>query len=167
MGDSVPKEIVWDKAKGELRILGQRHTALDAQALCDHLDSLVGPTVAEVIMDNHERRLGKEDADRFRRERRQASVREIIDVIIETDLMSGAGVTKVTIPEGAMYEGAILVEIHNPCVRAASGAAKAFLFSYWCGALSSLLDNEFEAKDVSYDETENLLTARIVRRAGK
>src|SRR3989304_5928633 len=63
MGDLVPKEIVWDKAKGELRILGKRHTALDAQALCDHLDSLVGPTVAEVIMDNHERRLGKEEAE--------------------------------------------------------------------------------------------------------
>lgn len=167
MGDSVPKDIVWDKAKGELRILGQRHTALDAQALCDHLDSLVGPTVAEVIMDNHERRLGKEDAARIRREKPQATLRDIINVITETDILSGAGVTEVTMPESAMLEGAIFVKIHNPCVKAASGAAKAFLFSYWCGVLSSLLDNEFEAKDVSYNETENLLTARIVRRAGK
>ena len=167
MGDLVPKEIVWDKAKGELRILGKRHTALDAQALCDHLDSLVGPTVAEVIMDNHERRLGKEDAARFRREKPQATVRDIIDTIIETDILSGTGVTEVTIPEGAMHEDTIFVKIHNPCVKVASGAAKAFLFSYWCGVLSSLLDNEFEAKDVSYSEAENLLTARIVRRVGK
>ena len=110
-------DIVWDKSKGELRILGKRHTALDAQALCDHMDSLVGPTVAEVIIDNHERRLGKEDAARFRQEQPQATFREIIDLIIETDLLSGAGVTKITIPE-EMSGGAILVEIGNPSVRA-------------------------------------------------
>ncbi len=53
------EDIVLDRAKGELRIHGKRHTAIDAQALCDHLDSLVGPTVAEVIINNHPVPIGK------------------------------------------------------------------------------------------------------------
>jgi hypothetical protein len=165
MGES--DDIVWDKSKGELRILGKRYTALDAQALCDHMDSLVGPTVAEVIIDNHERHLGKEDAAGFRQERPQTTVREIIDLIIKTDLLSGTGVTKITIPEGAMSEGAILVEIWNPSVKTSQGAGKALLLSYWCGALSFLLEGQFEAKDVLFKENENVLTAKIVRREVK
>jgi hypothetical protein len=164
---TIVEKIVWDREKGELRILGQRHLAIDAQALCDHLDSLVGPTVAEVIMDNHERRLGKEDAARFRREKPKATVREIIDTVIETDLLSGAGITKITLPQEAVHEGAIFVEIQNPCVKGVRGAAKALLLSYWCGALSGLFGNEFEAQDVIYKETDNILTARILTRVRK
>ncbi len=52
---------VWDREKGELRILGRRQTAFDAQALCEYLDSLVGVQVGEVIMSNLESRSGKQD----------------------------------------------------------------------------------------------------------
>ncbi len=161
------EDMVLVRAKGELRIHGKRYTALDAQALCDHLDSLVGPTVAEVIINNHEYRVGKEDAARFRLERPQATVREIIDTIIETDLLSGVGITKVTIPENPAYEGPFFIEIQNPSVKAAAGAGKALLLSYWCGALSTLFDNEFEAKVISFKEVENVLSAKIVRRSTK
>ena len=38
--------MVLDRAKGEFRFFGRRHGAVDAQSLCNHLDSLVGPVVA-------------------------------------------------------------------------------------------------------------------------
>lgn len=159
--------MVLDRAKGELRILGKRHLAVDAAALCNHLDSLVGPTVAEVIINNHEYRLGKEDAARFRRERPHATVRDIINTIIQTDLLSGVGITKVTVPNNSVPEGPIFIEIQNPSVKAAAGAGKALLLSYWCGAFSTLFEHEFEAKDVSFNEAENVLTAKIVDRLAK
>ncbi|WP_455285996.1 hypothetical protein [[Eubacterium] cellulosolvens] len=36
------EDAVWKKAEGELRILGQRHAAVDTQGLCDNLDLVVG-----------------------------------------------------------------------------------------------------------------------------
>jgi hypothetical protein len=158
------ENLVLDRAKGELRIFGKRHTALDAQSLCDHLDSLVGPTVAEVIINNHEFRSGKQDASQFRRERPQATAREIVDIIIETDLLSGTGITKVTTPEGEVKEPGFLLEIRNPSVKPSSGCGRALLLSYWCGALAFLFNGEFEAKDVLFNEAENVLTARIGKR---
>ena len=92
---------------------------------------------------------------------------EIIDMLVEADALSGAGVTKVTMPGGVERANDVLVEISNPCVKGDRGAAKALLFSYWCGALSILLDGEFEAKEISYKEEENSLTARIARRQVK
>lgn len=161
------EDLVLDRTKAELRIYGKRQTAIDAQALCDHLDSLVGPTVAEVIINHHEFRSGKQDAERFRRERPQATARGIVDIIIETDLLSGTGITKVTVPEGRVKEGGFIVEIQNPSVKPSSGSGKALLLSYWCGALSFLFDSEYEAKDVLFNEAENVLTARIGRRVVK
>lgn len=156
---------VWDKAKGELRIWGRRHTAVDAQALCEHLDSLVGEKVAETIMHNLESRLGKEDVRRTREERPQASVSEVLDLLIKSDLLSGAGVTKVVLPENET--GDISLEVANPSVRGSSGAAKAFLFSWWSGALTALLGRDLDVADVAYDEGKNLLRGRLVQRLAK
>ncbi len=111
--------------------------------------------------------MGKEDTAQLGRERPEATVREVIDTIIETGIASGVGVTKVTIPDDALNDGPILVEIHNPSVRARGGAGKALLLSYWCGALSFLFDSEFEIKDVAFNEAQNVLAARIVRRVVK
>jgi hypothetical protein len=35
--------VMWDRASSELRILGQRHAAVDIQGLCEHLDRASGP----------------------------------------------------------------------------------------------------------------------------
>lgn len=149
-----------DEEKAELRILGQRHVAIDVEALCQHLDSLVGVKVAEVIMDNHQFRLGKEDAAHIRGERPQATVQEILGAIMEADRASGAGATKITLPTSTADD--IYLEISNPAVKETAGAAKAFVFSYWSGALSYLLNKQFEARDVRYDQSSNLLKGRIV-----
>lgn len=81
--ESIPLD--WDKAKGELRILGHRHLAIDADALCERLDSLCGPQIAEVIINNHEYRLGKEDAAKVRHERPQATIGEMVDLLAEAE----------------------------------------------------------------------------------
>jgi hypothetical protein len=154
------ENLVWDRAKGELRILGHRRMAMDAEALCRHLDSLVGRTVAEVIINNHELRLGKEDAESSRREKPNASADELIDNLNESDLLSGVGLTKFTVNS----DKSVLVEISNPCVNETTGAAKSLLFSYYCGVFSVLFGKEYDAKDVRFNESSNVLSGRLVPR---
>ena len=77
---------------GEIRILGRRHAAVNMQALCNHLDSLVGIQVAEVIMHNLEFRLGKEDAARIKTEETHAKLDEIIEHVAQSNRLSGVGV---------------------------------------------------------------------------
>ena len=155
-------DVVWDKAKGELRILGQRHTAVDMQGFCEHLDLIVGAKVAEVVMNQHEFRQGKEDAASIRQEKPEATIQELLDSFANAETLSGVGVVKVTIPEASLAP--INVEISNPCVKGTTGAAKSFLFSYWCGLFTQLLGKEFKINDVTYDDKGNLMKCRIVPR---
>jgi hypothetical protein len=155
-------DVVWDKAKGELRILGQRHVAIDIQGLCEHLDLIVGPMVAEVVMNQHEFRQGKDDAASIRQEKPEAAIQELLDSFANAETLSGVGVVKVTIPEAS--PGPIDVEISNPCVKRTTGAAKSFLFSYWCGLFTQLLGKEFKIGQVAYDENKNLMKCRIIPR---
>jgi len=156
------EDVVWDKAKGELRILGQRHAAVGIQGLCEHLDIIVGPMVAEVVMNQHEFRQGKDDAANIRQEKPKAAIQELLDSFANAEALSGIGVVKVTIPEAS--PGPIDVEISNPCVKRTTGAAKSFLFSYWCGLFTQLLGKEFKINEVAYDENKNLMKCRIIPR---
>jgi len=155
-------DLVWDKEKGELRILGRRQTAMTPQILCSHLDSLVGVKVAEVIMNNLEYRSGKHETEMFRREKPQATLSEMIDLLIQYDSVSGIGITKVTLPKNDQDH--IIVQISNPSVKGTVGAAKAFLFSWWCGALTTLLNRNLEIEEVTYDEKKNVMRCKIVSR---
>jgi hypothetical protein len=155
------EDIVWDRAKGELRIVGKRHVALDAEALCRHLDDLVGTPVAEVIVRNHEVRLGKEDAERHRKEKPDASVEEIIATVRESDLLSGIGLTKFTV----QGDQSVLVEISNPCVNETAGAAKSLLFGYYSGVFSFLFGKEYDEVDAKFNKSSNVLSARLVPRS--
>ncbi len=76
--------LTYDETKGELRIDGRRYAAIDMQNMCRHLDSLVGPKLAETIMNNHERRLGAEDAERIRELNPNAKIEAIIRVLTKT-----------------------------------------------------------------------------------
>ena len=155
-------EMVLDREKGEFRLFGRRHGAVDAQSLCDHLDSLVGSVVGEVIMNNLESRLGKEDGARIREAHPNATVDELVGELIEADLLTGMGITKASIPK--QLTEPIKLEIWNPIVRGNKGAAKSFLFSWWCGALTSILGRELEMRTVDYDENENLMRCEIAPR---
>ena len=65
------------------KILGRRHVAVDIEALCEHVDLLVGPQVAEVIMNHHLIRLGKEDAEFVRKQNPNATPAEIVERLAE------------------------------------------------------------------------------------
>ncbi len=106
---------VWGKAKGELRMLGQRHAAINVEALCRHLDALAGVKVAEVILNNHQVRLGREDASGIRKERPKATVREFTDALIEADSLSGLGITGLKLPES--FPGPRIGNFKSSCDR--------------------------------------------------
>ena len=146
--------------KGELLILGRRHIAIDAEALCRHLDNCVGKKVAEVIMNNHEVQKGKEDAGEMQRENPQARVPDLLDLLIEEDRISGMGITRINQPEGT--SGPIIVEISNPAVAKTEGSAKALAFSYWAGALSLLFGRELVVGDVTFDQSMKQLKGKLV-----
>jgi len=157
------EEAFWDAEKGVLRIGGQRHTAVDAQTLCDYLDTLVGPKVAEVIVHNLEFRLGKLDATRFRNERPQATLQELVEYLAKTARLSGLGITTVTFLESEK-SGPVQIEIANPSVKGSAGAAKEFGFSWWAGVMTTLLDKQMEPINISYDGEKNLISCRLVPR---
>ena len=148
--------------KGELRILGRRHIAIDAEALCRHLESCVGKKVAEVILNNHEVRLGKEDVEYVRTHNPQATVQQVLDVLLHSDCVSGFGLTTIRLPAGKFDP--VIVEVENPAITGTEGAAKALMFSYWAGALSLLLGHEFEVGDATYDHDKNHLKGRLTAR---
>lgn len=148
--------------KGELLILGRRYIAIDAEALCNHLDSCVGKQVAEVIMNNHETRQGKEDVAKMRRENPQYTVPQILSRLIEEDRISGMGITRINLTSPGSIP--VVVETDNPAVNGIDGAAKALVFSYWVGALGALLERELEVTDVIYDQRANQLRGRLVPR---
>jgi len=145
--------------KGELRILGMRLTAIDAQTLCNHLDSLVGVKVGEVIMHNLEFRLGKLDATRLKAEKPGATLDDLIEHLRKTDQLTGVGLTTVRIPDPS---GPVEVEVANPSVKGTEGAAKSFIFSYWAGALTALLGKEFDMRNASYDMEKDLIRCIII-----
>ena len=147
--------------RGELLILGRRHIAIDAEALCRHLDNCVGKKVAEVIMNNHETQKGKEDVEEMRRENPQASVPEILDLMIQEDRISGMGITRIIRAEATEP---IIVEINNPAVAKTDGSAKSLAFSYWAGTLSLLFGIDLVVSDVSYDQSMNQLRGRLAPR---
>jgi hypothetical protein len=155
--------LVWDRAKAELLVLGQRKIAIDAQTLCDYLDSLVGPKVAEVIMNNLEYRTGEADVASIRSENPQATIEHVIERLTEWGRLSGIGVTNVALTDNPSEP--IVVEIWNPAVRGSAGAARAFLYSRWCGALSALLNQNLATKDVTYDEERSVAKCMLVRRS--
>jgi len=86
----------------------------------------------------------------------------MIDLLVKYDSVSGIGVTKVTLPKDD--QDRIIVQISNPSVKGTAGAAKAFLFSWWCGALTTLLNRNLEIEDVTYDDEENIMRCKIVSR---
>jgi hypothetical protein len=81
---------------------------------------------------------------------------------MEWDRAAGVGATRVTLGKDAMSP--ILLEISNPSVKGIQGAAKAFLFSWWAGMLTSLMARSFEAKNVTYDKERDLMRCEMVPR---
>ena len=148
--------------KGELRILGRRHVAIDADALCRHLESCVGKKVAEVIMNNHGVRLGKEEAEYLRTHDPSATIQQVLEALLQSDRMCGFGATTITLPENRPDPA--IVEVENPALTGTECASKALVFSYWAGALSVLLAREFEVGDVTYDQNANVLRGKLTVR---
>jgi len=161
-GGQLSEEAFWNKENGEIQILGQRHTAIDAQSLCNFLDSIVGTQVGEVIMHSLEFRLGKSDAARLKDERPNATLDECVEQLAKSDRLSGIGITRVTLAGNS--QDSIRVEITNPSVKGSAGAAKSFIFSWWAGALSSLLGTNLDVNGVVYSEEKNVIGCRIVPR---
>lgn len=155
-------EMVLDRAKAELHLFGRRHAAIDPQSLCSHLDALVGTVVGEVMINSLETRLGREDGEWMRKAHPGASIRELVDELTEGDRVSGMGITKVALSDDP--KDPIRIEIWNPVVKGEKGAAKSFLFSWWCGALTAILGRELEVKSVQYDEKANTMRCEITPR---
>jgi hypothetical protein len=155
----------WDREKGELLILGHRNAAVDARALCEYLDSLVGAQVGEVIMKNLETRLGKEDGVWLRKENPQLSLNELINIVTEWDRMAGVGATQTTLVGNAL--SSILLEVANPIVKVTQGAGRAFLFGWWAGMLSSILGKDWDYTNVVYDPAKDIMKCEFVPRATK
>lgn len=79
----------------------------------------------------------------------------------EADIIAGMGITKTTVESAS---DSVRIEVWNPVVRGDKGAAKSFLFSWWCGALSSILGKELEVRSVQHDEKANLMKCEIATR---
>ena len=154
--------LVYDEAKGELRIEGQRYAAIQVEAMCKHLDTLVGTRLAETIMNNHQRRQGIENAERIRELDPSAKTEQMLRVLAEDDRAAGFGIPKITITESA--EQPAKLEIYNPVITATEGAGKVFMVSYWSGALSVLLGREVDAANTAYDPTKNTLSCSFLKR---
>jgi hypothetical protein len=108
-------------------------------------------------MDSHERRLGREDAERIRNMNPSGKVEDMIRALIEEERSVGLGVVQISLPESAAEP--MKFEVINPIMNADAGAGKAVVLSYWSAALSLFLGKELEATSVYYDSVKNTLVA--------
>ena len=145
----MPDTVSWNPDNGELIVSGRRHMAIDIQALCRHVDLLVGPRVAAVIFNQHWFRLGREDATRVKVQKPTSDYNEIVDELVQHDRLLGLGITKLTMPPNPTSP--IELEISNPCLESSDGAGKAILTSYWCGVFTFLLGREVVASKLTFD----------------
>jgi hypothetical protein len=113
-------------------------------------------------MNNHERRLGAEDAEKIRELNPGAKIEDVIGVLIEDDKNTGFGLPKVTITESR--EQPAIFETFNPVITATEGAGKVFIVSYWAGALGALLSHEVDPTNIVYDSAKNTLSCLFLRR---
>lgn len=150
------------ETKGELRLLGRRQMVMNMDSLCDHLDTLVGSQVAEVIITSLELREGKEEAELFRREHPHASVDDVLNFFIEYDSLTGVGITSVKRPEDT--RASIVIQISNPYIKKTTGSSKSLLFSWWSGVLSSVLHRDLDFESISYDPIKDVLSCTMVPR---
>ena len=151
-----------DADRGEIRVFGKRHVAIDAQSLCEFLDSLVGTQVGEVIMHSLEYHLGRTEAERFKEENPQATLNDLIERFVEADRLSGVGLTKVSMSSNPQHLA--LIEVANPGTKGSTGATKSFVFSWWAGVLSSQLGKELDVNEVWYEKEGNIARGRLVER---
>jgi hypothetical protein len=158
-------DVEFDEKRGEVRLLSSRQMIMNMEALCNHLDVLVGNQVAEVIIKNLELQEGKEEANRFLENRPNAGVEEFLKLMVKYDALSGVGITSVKLPEN--QEEPILIEISNPYIKKTTGSSKSLLFSWWCGALSGVLHRDLDLESITYDEAADVLKCRIAPRAIK
>jgi hypothetical protein len=156
------EDLALDKSNCELRVLGRRQVVVDMQRFCENLELMVGPKVAEVIVNQHEIQLGREDAESLRKLKPQASVQEILDSLAEIECLSGVGRVNVTLPKNEV--GPVDIEMLRPCMKRTTGAAKAFLFSYWCGVLRILLGRDFKVSYAVYHEDKDLTRCQLTSR---
>jgi hypothetical protein len=157
--------IEFDEKRGEVRLLGLRQMVMNIDALCSHLDTLVGTQVAEVIMKNLELQEGKEEAERFLRNHPDAKIEEFLDLMKRYDALSGVGITSVRFSEN--QDARIFIEILNPYIKRTSGSSKSLLFSWWCGALSAILRRELDLESITYDASSDILKCTIAPRVIK
>jgi hypothetical protein len=151
-----------DETKGELKLGGRRYILMSMDALCNHLDLLVGTKVAEVIMRKLELQEATEEAERFFQEHANAKVEDFINYLIKYDALSGVGLPSVNISSNP--NAPITIEISNPYTKKTEGSMKSLLFSWWCGALSSALKRELDIWSTTYDATKDILKCTLVYR---
>jgi len=154
-----------DETKGELKLQGRRYMLMSMDALCVHLDSLVGSKVAEVIIKKLEFEEGSEEAKRFYTVHPGIEIKEFIDHMIRYDSLTGVGITSVKLSNNS--EPSAIIQISNPFIKMTEGSSKALLFSWWCGALSSALNRELDVESIDYDATNDTLTCKLGCRVTK
>ena len=160
MVNATAEEPTWNREKGELTILGRRHTAFDVQPFCNYMDELVGAKVAEVMMKNLQSRLGKEDGAWLKKDHPNANLSELINLASEWDRLAGYGATEASLIE----IDSVSLTVSNPAIKGTKGAAKAFLFAWWAGMISSLIGKDYDYSNVTYDETANTMKCKIAPR---
>lgn len=153
---------MFDESRGELQVLGKRHFALAMDSFWNCLDSQVGSRVAEVIMNNLRAQDGRSRAAATRKEYPEASVEELIRLLIRYCTLVGLGEAQVTVVKGT--EDSIMVDVSHPYATDVSGSSKPLIASWWCGALGMLFDRRFSSKSLAYDQESDLLKCVLVSR---
>ena len=75
-------------------------------------------------MDNHERRLGREDAERIRNMNPSGKVEDMVRALIEEERSVGFGVVQIRLPENPVEP--IKFEVINPIMTRGCGCRKKF-----------------------------------------
>ena len=152
-----------DEMKGELKLQGRRCMLMNMDALCNHLDTLVGSKVAEVIIKKLEFEEGKEEATRFYRDHPDTKIEQLINHMIRYDSLTGVGITSVRLSNNP--DPKVVIQISNPYIKKTEGSSKSLLFSWWCGALSTALNRELDIDTITYDAANDTLTCNLSSRA--
>jgi hypothetical protein len=164
--------MVWLKNRAEIRLFDKRLGVIDVQDYCDSLDNLYGPIVSATTMKYLQFNRGKRDGSKVVMEGQGSSTVQLVKEIIMLNRLTGMGITQVCLPGNPNGDGTYVVEVQNPIVKKAEGAAGMFLLAYWAGALTALVGKKLEIKTINYDRSRDVMvgelaTKTIVREIGE
>ena len=144
---------------GEMRLFGIRTVLVDPLTCCQRVDELLG-SGGEIIIHFIWFEQGLQVFDKIAKDNPNRTRDEILKKIVDTQPLSGLGITTLTITHQNPLTARIVVK--NPPFKTVRGSAKRLISSFWEGVLYGYSDQKVTSRNFRYDKERDEFRFTII-----